>query len=76
MKLSRALPIVVICTSIDNAKDIYKCQEVIKHLNLAEDPLQVLAMMIIQSEEAAAVLRNVSKFYPVITGMPTGIYLS
>ena len=73
MKLSRALPIVVICTSVENAKD---SQEVIKHHNLAEDPLQVLAMMIIQSEEAAAVLRNVSKFYPVITGMPTGIYLS
>jgi hypothetical protein len=67
--------VVVICTTYEEAEDVFQCQPVFNELDLTQDKQTSLAT-IVQSDQAAAVLRNWTKFYPVLSGLPTGIYLT
>jgi hypothetical protein len=60
---------------MQEAEDVHNLQVAIRRLDLSQDVRSQL-LALIESEEGAAVLRNVTRFYGVLLGMPAGIYLN
>jgi len=73
--MNNVFPIVVSCTTRQEAEDVYGFQDAIGQVDMSQDARAMLASLV-QLEEGAAVLRNVTRFYGVLIGMPAGIYLS
>jgi hypothetical protein len=59
---------------MQEAEDIFSCQPAIDQLDFSQDERSILAAFL-ASRVVTAVLRNVDRFYGVLTGMPTAIYL-
>jgi hypothetical protein len=70
----KPFPITIVCTTMQEVEDIFSCQAAIDQLDFSQDEQSILAAFLV-SRVVTAVLRNVDKFYGVLAGMPTAIYL-
>jgi hypothetical protein len=66
-------PLIIICTTVEEAEDAFRCQYLIDELDLTREKKFTLAA-IAESDEGMSILKNTYKFYGVLAGVPPGIY--